>query len=61
MEITCLTVENDKLKREIKDLENENKILRRQVDEIYKCWLFDSNQYKKLKDEMKEIKSKLVS
>jgi hypothetical protein len=56
-----MEIENEKLKVELKELENENKILRRQIDEIYRCWLIESNQNKKLKEEIKEIKTKLVS
>jgi len=56
-----MEIEKEKLKVELKELENENKILRRQIDEIYRCWLIESNQNKKLKEEIKEIKTKLVS
>jgi len=56
-----LTVENDNLKREIKDLEDANKILRRQIDEIYKCWLYDSAKYTKRIEQLEEEKIKLKS
>jgi len=59
-EITFLMSQMDILKKEKSELETENKTLRRQIDEIYKCWLFDSNQYQKIKEEIREIKSKMV-
>jgi len=55
-EITFLMTELDKQKHEIKDLEYQNTILRKQIDEIYKSWLFDSGRYTELKEKYNELK-----
>ena len=52
--------EIDKLKNEIKDLEYQNQILRRNIDEIYKSWLFDSNRYNELKNKYNELKNENI-
>ena len=41
---------------EIARLQNENKILRIKIDELYKSWLFDSERYKDLKEKYEIIK-----
>ena len=41
---------------EIARLQNENKILRIKIDELYKSWLFDSERYKDLKEKYEDLK-----
>lgn len=60
LEITFLMSELDKQKNEIKDLEYQNQILRKQIDEIYKSWLFDSGRYNELKEKYNELKKELL-
>jgi hypothetical protein len=54
-EFIKLTIENKKL------LE-ENEALRKKIDQIYKCWLYDTEKYSELKDKYNEviIKNKIV-
>lgn len=55
-EFVKLTIENKKLLEEKKDLEYQNQILRKQIDELYKSWLFDSGRYNELKEKYNELK-----
>ena len=50
-------MEIETLKNENKDLEYQNQILRKQIDEIYKSWLFDSSRYNELKEKYNELKN----
>jgi hypothetical protein len=40
-------------KLELTKLRDENKALKEKIDQLYKDWLFDSNQYKILKEKYK--------
>jgi len=44
------------MENEINDLKYQIDILKKNLDNVYKYWLFDSNKYNELKDENKKLK-----
>lgn len=47
------------LRIKIESLELENDALKRKIEQMYKDWLYDSNKYAELKEQVKQ--SKLLS
>lgn len=46
----------EKIENENKDLKYQIDILKKNLDNVYKYWLFDSNKFQELKDENKKLK-----
>lgn len=50
----------EKLEQEIKDLKYQNDILKKNLDNVYKYWLFDANKYTDLKSKYNNLKKEYL-